>query len=85
MKTKEEILEEVIREEYPDREKLHEEIESGLYRLALDAMERYAQEKVNFISLNLPVIRRACGCRIGDTENGGIEVCEKCCQTECFC
>ena len=76
MKTKEEILEEVIREEYPDREKLHEEIESGLYRLALDAMERYAQEKVNFISLNIPVMRSVCiSC---DEEKETHEICIDC-------
>ena len=76
MKTKEQILEEVIREEQPDRELLKEEIEAGVYSIALDAMERYAQEKVNFISSNFSVMRSVCvSC---DEEKETHELCMDC-------
>jgi hypothetical protein len=57
MKTKEEVLYEVIRREQPDRELLKEEIEAGVYVTALTAMEEYAAENavinIHQISVNV--------------------------------
>jgi len=44
MKTKEQVLEDVIRREQPDREFLKEEISAGVYNQVLTAMDEFAAE-----------------------------------------